>query len=91
MKGSRKNHLYNSSFVLSFNGFWIYNKKYQKYQTGQSKKRKYKITAAKIKDDRKKHIKTAKGNKEEYYSKKILINKTGSFLYIQMAFFMTIK
>ena len=51
MKGSRKNHLYNSSFVLSFNGFWIYNKKYQKYQTGQSKKRKYKITAAKIKDD----------------------------------------
>ena len=88
MKGSRKNHLYNSSLVLGFNDFRIYIKKYQKYQAGQSKKRKYKITTAKIKDDRKKHIKTAEGNKEEYYSKKILINKTGSFLYIQKALFL---
>ena len=88
MKGSRKNHLYNSSLVLGFNDFRIYIKKYQKYQAGQSKKRKYKITTAKIKDDRKKHIKTAKGNKEEYYSKKILINKTGGFLYIQKALFL---
>jgi hypothetical protein len=68
MKGSRKNYLYNSSFVLGFNGFRIYNKKYQKYQAGQSKKRKHKITAAKIKDGRKKCIKTAEGSKEEYYS-----------------------
>ena len=88
MKGSRKNHLYSSSLILGFNGFRIYNKKYQKYQIRQRKKRKYEITAAKIEDDRKKHIKTAKGNKEEYYSKKILINKTGSFLYIQKALFL---
>ena len=75
MKGSRKNHLYNSSFVLSFNGFWIYNKKYQKYQNEQEKKRKSEITAGKNEDDRKKHIKNAERSKEEYRSKKILKNK----------------
>ena len=79
MKGSRKNHLYSSSLILGFNGFRIYNKKYQKYQIRQRKKRKYEITAAKIEEERKKHIKASEGNKKEHYSKKILNNNTGAF------------
>ena len=75
MKGSRQSHLSDSSLILVFNGFRIYNKKYQKYQNEQEKKRKSEITAGKNEDDRKKHIKNAERSKEEYRSKKILKNK----------------
>ena len=75
MKGSRQSHLSDSSLILVFNGFRIYNKKYQKYQNEQRKKRKPEITAGKNKKKKKKYIKDAERSKEEYRSKKILKNK----------------